>query len=1204
MHLFFWKHKDLCSEKRFIATARHRIRYAAQKCRALDGFVIVYPMALQALKSLPHVPPLPRENNGEIRLMKFFKEICEREQAPTLDALLPHFQNLCRAASVRLSESEAQLFLPLCVLFSFFRYCCADTSDGAREQYMRFLFTLRYTQFEEIYQFLSPVEKCLRRDPTENYLKADADTKMLYRRRLYRYARRHHLSREAAAELLVDRAYGEGTDQSEDIGTILMQYGNADCRVWSVILQWCIGILFACVFLILSFLMKTVLPLFCLVLVPFLTEPLVYRLLAKRYGADILPRYELSCIPKEGRTLCVVATIASSTDVAQDIRRLEDNYLRNREEECRFGVLIDLPESKTFGDQTDVRILAWQKGIAELSEKYQTDFYLFFRAPVYNPMERIYMGWERKRGALIQLSEFLLATQNHEKQKHETIKVLCGGSDFLYGIKYLMTLDADTEVGYGDIKKLVATALFPTNRAKTDALKTCVVSGYGVFQPNVVPTLASVMATPFSKRSEGFGGNRVYHTAEFSLHMAQEGIGIFCGKGLLDLTIFACIMPNAFDENRILSHDFLEGALLRCGYVGDVDLSDAVPSNILSQQKRQMRWIRGDVQSVGLVRGVNAKYLRVVLRKNIASELFPTFVFLLCTILLYLRPWTAVLPLVLYIFPKLLAATEISIRSQSARRLYGAVFHPLSRTIFSALADIMTLPYTAFCAAVAAIKGWYRAHVSHRHCLQWATAGETERHMGKKGSLRYFVLTMFPCLLAAAVFIVTKSPVGCFLGTLFLSAPLVEFVYSRPCKTQQDATISSQNQREALLDTAKHTWAYYEQIVGKDSNFLPPDNLQMIPTPRVARITSPTNVGMYLLSILGAWYLRLIDHHTLETRITNALDTIERLPKWNGHLYNWFDTATLQVRGTPYISLVDSGNYLAALIILRQHFYVLGQREDLQTRLETIANNTDLSCFYRKESKLFAIGYFPRTDTFTDNDFDLYMSEARTASYIAVARGEVPAEHWETLSRVISELDRHFGMLSWTGTTFEYFMPQLWFSAAPGSFLYESLRFAQHQQILDRCLKKDRVYGISESAYDMFDHLKNYQYHACGVPALAIAGAQENGRVVSPYSTFLMAQFGGGHTFHRHLDNLRQLRKHGVYDDFGYYDALDCNSTVPHPVQNYMSHHQGMILCAICNLLCNRPFEKAFYADPQMRAGHVLLEEQIPYFAPGRHLDR
>ena len=138
----------------------------------------------------------------------------------------------------------------------------------------------------------------------------------------------------------------------------------------------------------------------------------------------------------------------------------------------------------------------------------------------------------------------------------------------------------------------------------------------------------------------------------------------------------------------------------------------------------------------------------------------------------------------------------------------------------------------------------------------------------------------------------------------------------------------------------------------------------------------------------------------------------------------------------------------------------------------------------------------------------------------------------------------------------------------------------------------------------MFDHLKNYQYHAFGVPALAIAGAQENGRVVSPYSTFLMAQFSGGHTFRRHMDNLRQLRKHGVYDDFGYYDALDCNSTVPHPVQNYMSHHQGMILCAICNLLCNRPFEKAFYADPQMRAGHVLLEEQIPYFAPGRHLDR
>ena len=133
MHLFFWKHKDLCSEKRFIATARHRIRYAAQTCRALDGFVIVYPMALQALKSFPHVPPLPRENNGEIRLMKFFKEICEREQAPTLDTLLPHFQNLCRATSGRLSESEAQLFLPLCVLFSFFRYCSADTGQMEHE---------------------------------------------------------------------------------------------------------------------------------------------------------------------------------------------------------------------------------------------------------------------------------------------------------------------------------------------------------------------------------------------------------------------------------------------------------------------------------------------------------------------------------------------------------------------------------------------------------------------------------------------------------------------------------------------------------------------------------------------------------------------------------------------------------------------------------------------------------------------------------------------------------------------------------------------------------------------------------------------------------------------------------------------------------------------------------------------------------------
>ena len=1161
----------------FVAECSRLLEQCGQKKEKPDGFTVIEPLVRQCIRALPTRLILPLDGAEEVRLLSVMRKACTPLGAPDADALLAQ-------QSGEMTEAEARVFFSFLVLFAFLQYTDRDATDASREEYMRFLFAMRYMRPEEIYCALSPVEHWLRKDPSGNYLRADESTRRLYRSAVCERAARRKEDPGAAAKRLIEQC----TAARQDPAFVLFAHDSARYRRWYGAVYWSQFVFHFGLLSLLCLKTHTLLPYFSLLFFPEIISGATRRFASRQFGNRALPRYAFATIPDDCKTLCVTAVLLLNQEENDRIlARLEDNYLRNRDPGCRFGLIADLPESDMPQPQDALCVMLLRDKLRALSEKYHTDFYFFFRKAVYNTKEKRYMGWERKRGALLQLCQYLAKPDVVQ----EGLELLWGSSDFLRQTKYLVTLDADTVVGYGEIRRLAATAAFPTNRPVIDRERKCVVSGFGVIQPNIDVLLDAQMATPFSKVMSGFGGSRVYQSAGYHHYVMKTGCGIFCGKGLLDIHAAAALLPQAFPENRVLSHDFIEGCILSCGFAGDIDFLDGEPANVISYQNRLNRWIRGDVQALPFVFGSRRREMKRILRQNIYAYFIPLFSLVGLFLFASRMPFFFWLPLTVLLSESTHMLWDVLCSPCRFRKLYGDVFHPIARIVTKFILDVATLPYSACSALISVFLGFFRSVISHRHCLQWSTASEGERLFAKK-SLLFYYEKMLICVLAGIAMCLIGKPGAVLLGALFLFAPFIEYRYGSQ-SAGEDAPALSAAQRQMLLHTAHRTWDYYERLVDIPHLWLPPDNLQLQPVRRVAMITSPTNVGMYLIGCVAALELQFISGEMFCRRISGAVDALIHSKKWCGHLYNWFDACTRKELGTPYISLVDSGNLLASLYVLLgalKHFSLM---EDVQAQIQVLIDQTDLKAFYRPGNRLMAIGYFPKTGKFTENEFDLYMSEARTASFLAVARGEVGVEHWNALSRALIEQDRHIGMLSWTGTAFEYFMPSLWFGTRTGSYLHEALSFARERQIADG--ERGGLWGNSESAYYGFDERGNYQYRAFGAPSLALAAEQANGRVFAPYATFLMSQMAG--KTGAILENLKKFQQIGGYGKLGYYDAVDVNARGRYRVvKNHMSHHQGMILGAVCNILRGGLLEDFFFSDPQMRAAKLLLEEKIPFY--------
>src|SRR5919198_41112 len=503
-----------------------------------------------------------------------------------------------------------------------------------------------------------------------------------------------------------------------------------------------------------------------------------------------------------------------------------------------------------------------------------------------------------------------------------------------------------------------------------------------------------------------------------------------------------------------------------------------------------------------------------------------------------------------------------------------------------------------------------RLGVTRHRLLEWETMAANAARGGSP-QLRAFLSGMVASpLVSVAAFVVVAVgrpgalPVALPVLTLWAIAPLMAFALSRPVPERRAALTSAD--REYLHAVALKTWRYFETFVGAEDHGLPPDNVQLVPDMRVAHRTSPTNIGLGLLATLAAHDLGLIDAATLVGRIDATLTTTETLEKVNGHLLNWYDTRTLEPLPPRYISTVDSGNLAGALLTLANGLQQLAPA--LASRAEALFDAMDFAFLYEPKRKLFTIGYrvadAEGPGRFDPSYYDLLASEARLASFLAIAKGDAPEMHWFHLGRSITSVRGASVLLSWSATLFEYLMPLLLMRSYPDTLLDESCRLAVRRQ---RDYGQDRgvPWGISESAYNLVDRHSNYQYKAFGIPGLGLKRGLGDELVVAPYATALALTIDP----HASAANLRQLAGMGLEGDYGFFDAIDFTNrepdTIASPghgagvvVQTYLAHHEGMTLVALANTLVGDRMVQRFHADPRVQATELLLQERVPRQSP------
>ena len=404
--------------------------------------------------------------------------------------------------------------------------------------------------------------------------------------------------------------------------------------------------------------------------------------------------------------------------------------------------------------------------------------------------------------------------------------------------------------------------------------------------------------------------------------------------------------------------------------------------------------------------------------------------------------------------------------------------------------------------------------------------------------------------------------------------------------------------KEYLQKIGKQTWDFFETYINEENNYLMVDNYQEDREKKIVNRTSSTNIGLEILAIISAYDLGFISYKKAIGLIRKIINTINVLSKWNGHLYNWYNTETLEPLIPRYISSVDSGNFIGYLYILKQFLIENKNKQDVGNLIQNVSdliNNTDFSHLYSTKNKLLSVGFNLEENRLTDSYYDFLASEARQASLIAIAKRDIPAKHWHNLSRTLTSLNKYKGLVSWSGTAFEYLMPNINLKRYKGSLLDESSKFSIMSQ-MEYCKKLEIPWGISESAFNLRDLNNNYQYKAFGIPWLGFKRGLENDFVISPYSTFLSLE----DSHKKGIENLKWLEYEGAVGKYGFYEAVDYtksrlkNDDEKEVVKTYMAHHQGLILLSINNIINNNILRKRFSKNPEIEAVDILLQEKMP----------
>ena len=1095
----------------------------------------------------------------------------------------------------------------------------------------------REIDWSAVHSRLSDVEKALMQDPGGAYPLCDRDTKAAYRNAVRSYARRRRVTEAAAAQAILQAAAQETDAEKRQISYHLFPspkpYGGIFWYLWFYLTALALsGVTAACLWhlgALYALVIGCTLYLPYYVLVRTCTDMTAARLLIGRQ-IPIL-RYDIRRgeIPAEGRVLNVITMLLHGGD--QDtacVRNLERFYLRCRGKNVSFGLLCDLvPGKEACKTEDEEHIARLREQIAALNQIYGNVFCLFVRRRVYSTGEQCYMGWERKRGAVLMLARLLRGVGREE--------FLCveAPGDSIENIRYVCTLDEDTVLPPEALSDMVGAMLHPHNRPVIVA--GAVRRGCAILQPDMRTTLAGASASRFTLLCCGRGGMDPYSRHHTDAESLMFGEGSFCGKGLFDVDAYLAVLDGAFPDHAVLSHDFLEGARLGCRNMPSVTFSDTQPTTPGAFFARQSRWVRGDVQALRFAFshhrnafGETVKNpisavagLRIV--DHVLHALLPADILRAAIVFAFLplpRGYAAWLLLLLFL-PYLVRPLRLCLRPGAWRAMfrvfYSAVYTDLRQAIM----------FFGFRLVFAAEEGWintraiitalYRMLISKRRLLAWKTAGECEAGLGA-GSIAAAFRAMWGSVLISLVLILfSPHPSVKLLGGIWMLAPFAAAYLSHRPQVRRMRRFSSDpsNVRpdgaltlSELTAYAEPIWRFFAEHVNAGTRHLPPDNVQWFPVSekKIANRTSPTNIGLYLCACISACDFHLIDAQELFRRLDAACASMLTLRRYRGHFYNWYDLAGGDVIGVPYISTVDSGNLACALLCASAGAAAYA-REDVRLwrtakKLRRMAEEMDFSFLYDARAEQLHLGYRTDTETCARGRYDLYCSEVRSAVYFAAAMGQIPARAWEVLGRPIFVKKRIPGVYSWTGSTFEYFMPALWLPHPLGAWSSQMLAAAFEMQISDTDAPDGiRIFGKSEGAYYALDAERNFQYQPHGTQALALESGVGTQQLCMPYALYLMLPFAPGEV-RRVLDTLPSL---GMAGPHGLYEALDCTHDRVGGgyavVRSYMAHHQGMSLLSLANAAFDSIWVKRFLTDKRMEAYTILLEERIPTDAQPVH---
>ena len=666
---------------------------------------------------------------------------------------------------------------------------------------------------------------------------------------------------------------------------------------------------------------------------------LTHRLVTKAFGPRPLPRLALrDGIPASLRTCVVMPTLIGGTqDVAAQLERLETHYLSNRDGDVRFALLTDWHDDDTEAVATDASLLAAAAaGIEALNARHgQADFdggarfFHFHRARVWNPGERKWMGWERKRGKL-----------------HEFNRLLRGATDTTFvavsgkapvapsGVRYVITVDEDTKLPIGTVRRLVGAAAHALNRPVWDEAARRVVHGYGVLQPRVTPVFPTRReATIYQRVFAGPSGMDPYAAAASDVYQDLFGEGSYTGKGLYDVDVFESALAGRVPQNAMLSHDLFEGIFARSGLVSDVEFFDEFPSNAQVAATRQHRWTRGDWQLAPWIFGRAGRDISLINRwkmfDNLRRTLSP-----ITTVLLLVAIWSqrdapqgawAAFVLAAIAFPGVLSLLDGLLprhRDVSPANHLRALAADFRLAAAHALIVLTTLVHQAWLMGDAITRTLVRLFITRQRMLDWITVAQA-----KTATTLSLSRTLWPppaeivvlSLGAAAALMFDPDAVLYAAPFLLLwwSAPLVSRYISLPPKPAPAEPLSA-DQVASLRATARRIWLFFTTFVTREDHDLPPDNFQEDPEPVVAHRSSPTNFGLYLLSCIAARDFGWIGLTDLAGRIESTSNSLLKLPRHRGHFFNWYDTHELRPLDPKYVSTVDSGNLAGHLLAVAQ----------------------------------------------------------------------------------------------------------------------------------------------------------------------------------------------------------------------------------------------------------------------------------------------